>query len=185
MGKYIFLFATVLLLTNCTRKLSQLQLKDDKSIEHIHIGMPIDEAVKVTSKDFFVEKTKVIGYDDAPKTYEYVVYTDKLKKESLFTFNEGHDKKTANKVFRIVIKSPKYTTQEGIRVGMSMKELKTKGRLKSADFNYNDGLYIFSDKYDGGYWMDVDMKKYKSYNFDKPKINTLPEGITVKGIIIF
>jgi len=165
--------------------MSNLQLKDDRSIETVRIGMPMDEAIKITSKDFFVEKTKVIGYDDAPKTYEYIVYTDDKKKESLFSFNEGHEKKTFNKVFRIVIKSPKYKTLEGIYVGMSLKELKTKGKLKSADFNYNDGLYIFSGKHDGGYWMDVDMKKYSSYNFDKPKVKTLPEDITVKGIIIF
>ncbi len=185
MKKYIFLFAVALFLANCTKKLSNLQLKDYKSVERIKIGMPIDEAVKIASKEFFVEKSKVVGYDDAPKEYEYLVYSDKIKKESLFSFNEGHDKKTLNKVFRIVIKSPKYSTQDGIRVGMTMKELKTKGKLKSADFNYNDGLYLFSDNFDGGYWMDADMKKYKSYNFDKPVINTLPEGMKIKGIIIF
>ena len=185
MKKCIFLCALVFILTNCTKKLDRLQLKDYKSIEQIKIGMPIDEAVKLVNKDFKSEKSKVLGYDDDTQDYEYIVYSKKSKKEPLFTFNEGHDKKSANKVFRIVIKSPNYFTQEGIRVGMSMKELKEKGQLKSADFNYNDGLYVFSSKFDGGYWMDVDMKKFSSYNFDKPKINTLPESLKIKGIIIF
>lgn len=185
MRNFIFLFTIAILFTNCTKKLSNLQLSDDRSIEHIRIGMPLDEAIKVSNKDFFVEKAKVLGYDDEPTTFEYLVYSNKSKKESLFSFNGGHKKKTANEVFRIVIKSPKYITQEGIRVGMTMKELRTKGRLKSADFNYNDGLYIFSDKYDGGYWMDVNLEKYSSYNFDRPKIKTLPDDIKIKGIIMF
>jgi hypothetical protein len=185
MRKYIFSFSVVLLLASCTKKIGNLQLKDYKSIEGIRIGMPIDDAVKLANKNYFALKSKILGYDDSAQDYEYIVYTNKSKKESLFTFNAGQDKKTMNKVFRIVIKNPKYSTQEGIRVGMSMKELNEKGRLKSADFNNNDGLYIFSDKFDGGYWMYVDMKKYSSYNFDNPKINTLPEGIKIKGIIIF
>lgn len=185
MRNFIFIFIVAFIFTNCTKKLSNLQLRDDKSIEQIRIGMPLEEAIKVSNKDFFVEKTKVLGYDDEPVTYEYIVYSNKSKKVSLYSFNGGHDKKTANKVFRIVINSPKYITQEGIHVGMAMKELKIKGRLKSADFNYNDGLYIFSDKYDGGYWMDVDMEKYSSYDFDRPKIKTLPEDIKIKGIIMF
>lgn len=185
MRNFIFLIAASLLLANCTKKIGRLQLADYKSIERIKIGMPMDEAIKIANKNFVAEKSKILAYDNDANEYEYIVYSDKSKKESLFTFNEGHDKKTVNKVFRIVIKSPKYSTQEGIRVGMSMKELKAKGLLKSADFNYNDGLYIFSNKFDGGYWMDTDMKKFSSYNFEKPKINTVPESMKIKGIIIF
>ena len=185
MKKYIFLLFVVFSIASCTKRISNLQLKDYKSIETISIGMPIEDAIKLSNKNFFAEKTKILGYDDSASQYEYVVYANKSKKEPLFTFNAGQDKKTMNKVFRIVVKSPKYSTAEGVRVGMSMKELKEKAGLKSADFNNNDGLYIFSNKFDGGYWMYVDMKKYSAYNFDNPKISTLPDGITVKGIIIF
>ncbi|MFZ1705971.1 MAG: hypothetical protein WAT79_16620 [Saprospiraceae bacterium] len=147
--------------------------------------MTIEEAVKIANKKYFVEKTKVLGYDDDALNFEYSVYSNKNKKETLFSFNEGYDNKSKNKVFRIVIKNPKYITQEGIRVDMSLKELKEKTQLKSADYNNNDGLYIFSEKFDGGYWMFIDQKKYRTYNFDKPKINKLPEDLTVKGIILF
>jgi hypothetical protein len=165
--------------------LSSLHLDDYKSIEGVRIGMTLDAAVKRVSKDCFVEKSRVITYESERKDYEYIVYSNKTKKETLFIFNEGYDNKCLNKVFRLVIKSPKYYTQEGICVGMSMRDLKEKTRLKTADFNYDDGLFIISDTFDGGYWMDLDMEKYKSYNFEESEINTLPGDIKIKAIIIF
>lgn len=185
MRKFAFLFVVLLFLANCSNKLASLQLNDYKSIERVRIGMTLDEAVKLVSKDYFVEKSRIIAYEKKSEDYEYIVYSDKTKEETLFTFNEGYDNQSLNKVFRLVIKSPKYYTQEGICVGMSMKDLKEKTRLKTADFNFNDGLFIISDTFDGGYWMDVDMKKYNSYDFEMPEINTLPEGMKIKAIIIF
>jgi len=145
--------------------------------------MPLDAAIKIANKNYFVEKSRRITSANDDDDYEYTAYSDKTKKEPLFTFDQGYDKQTSDNVFRLIIKSPKYYTQEGICVGMSMKDLKEKAQLKSANFNYDDGLYIISDKFDGGYWMDI--KKYSTYNFEEPQINALPEEMKIKAIIIF
>jgi hypothetical protein len=154
-------------------------------MEGVKIGMNLNSAVKQLSKDFFVEKTKMVAFENDEAEYEYVVYSGKTKKETLFTFNGGYENVNADNVFRIVIKSPKYYTAEGICVGMNMDDLKQKAQLKSADFNYNDGLYIASEKFDGGYWMDVDLKKHKGFNFEEPEINNLPGDLKIKAIILF
>ncbi|MFT4536101.1 MAG: hypothetical protein ACI9P5_003475 [Saprospiraceae bacterium] len=185
MKKITLLFVALLCLTNCSKKVTSLKLNDFESIERIRIGMPIDAAVKLASRNHVVEKSKTITHESEEAEYEYIVYSDKTKRETLFTFNGGYDNQNSNKVFRIVIKNSKYSTLEGISVGMGMKDLKEIARIKSADFNFEDGLFILSDKFDGGYWMDVDMKLFDSYNFEEPKINTLPESLTIKAIIIF
>lgn len=178
-----FLLITILGLTNCAKKVSNLALKDYQSLEGIRIGMPVVDALKVLDKKFLVEKKTVKAMDDEPESIDYLVTTK--KKESLFTFNSGYEKQNKNNVFRIVIKSPTYTTPEGARVGMTVKELKTKSKLKSSDFNFQDGLFLLSSKFDGGFWIDLDPKKQYKFNYEKPALKDIPDDLKVKGIIFF
>ncbi len=184
MKRIIFITITGLFLTNCSPRLSSVKLKNYESVVGVKIGMPITDAIAKADKKYFVEKTEKIVYEGQAKQFDYIVYSDDDKKETLFSFNGGQNQ-DVSAVFRIVIKNPKYITVEGISVGMSLKDLKEKAQLKSADFNYDDGLFISSAKFDGGYWMETDVAKYKAYDFDKPKINTLPEDLTINAIILF
>ena len=167
---------------SCNKKVYSLTLKDYRTIEGIKIGMPIQEAIKVLDKKFVVEKKKIIVLDDEPKAVEYLVTSN--KKVPLFTFNAGQNN-NKNIVFRIVIKSPNYITPEGISVGMTVKELKAKTTIKSADFNFQDGLFLLSAKFDGGFWIHQDNKKDYKFNYDKPAIKDIPSELTIKGIVIF
>lgn len=88
-------------------------------------------------------------------------------------------------MFRIVIKHPDYVTLEGIKVGMTIKELKTKTSLKSADFNFDDGLFLSSNTFDGGFWIALDDKKEYTFTYDNPSITDIPEDLRIKGIVIF
>jgi hypothetical protein len=174
------------LMTHCSKKATQLTLKDYQTVEGIKIGMPLNTAWTQLNKNFFVEKTKTEVLDDPTDTYEYVVFTNKSKKETLFSYNGGYEKQNKDKVFRIVIRNPKYTTAEGIHVGMNVRDLKTKTRLKSADFNFQDGLFLLSGKFDGGYWIDIDAKKdYKEFNYTNPFLNAIPGDLKIKAIVFF
>lgn len=178
-----FVILTVLGLTNCAKKVSNLTLKDHQSLEGIRIGMPVVDALKLLDKKFLVEKKTVKSLDDEPESIDYHVTTK--KKESLFTFNSGYEKQNKNNVFRIVLKNPAYITPEGAHVGMTVKELKTKSKLKSADFNFQDGLFLLSGKFDGGFWIDLDPKKQYKFNYEKPAIKDIPDELKVKGIVMF
>ncbi len=179
----VFVLLTILGLTNCTKKVSDLTMKDHQSLEGIRIGMPVADALKILDKKFLVEKKTVKSMDDEPESIDYLVTTK--KKESLFTFNAGYEKQNKNNVFRIVLKSPTYTTPEGAHVGMTVKELKTKSKIKSADFNYQDGLFLLSGKFDGGFWIDIDPKKQYKFNYEKPALKDIPDDLRVKGIVLF
>jgi hypothetical protein len=182
--KSLVLFISLLLgMASCSKKTYNFTLNDYRTVEGIKIGMPIQKAINVLDKKkFVVEKKKIIVLDDEPEAIEYLVTSN--KKVPLFTFNGGHNN-NKNNVFRIVIKSPNYITPEGISVGMTVKELKTKTTIKSADFNFQDGLFLLSAKFDGGFWIHHDNKKDYKFTYDKPAIKDIPAELTIKGIVIF
>ncbi len=185
MKRIVFLIMTITTLASCSKKVNSFLLNDYNSVESIHIGMPINEALKILDKKHHVEKSKVPALDDDPGSYEYLVYDKKTKKETLFSFNGGFNKKNKDNVFRIVIKNPNYKTPDGTSVGMNIKELKQKTQLKSADFNFQDGLYLLSGKFDGGYWIDLDKTKNYDFNYEKPSLKKIPDDLKVKGIVLF
>lgn len=185
MKRIVFLFMATISLASCSKKVNSFLLNDYNSVEGINIGMPINDALKILDKKHYVEKSKVPAMDDDPITYEYLVYDKKTKKQTLFSFNGGYNKKNLNNVFRIVIKNPRYKTPEGTSVGMNVKELKQKTQLKSADFNFQDGLYLLSGKFDGGYWIELDKTKNYDFNFEKPSLKKIPDDLKVKGIVFF
>jgi len=185
MKHVVFLIMTLIALASCSKKGYGLLLKDYETLEGIKIGMPINDALKILNKKHHVEKFKIPVMDDEPISYEYVVFDNMTKKETLFTFNGGHNKKNMDYIFRIVIKNPKYKTPEGTCVGMNVKELKLKADLKSADFNFQDGLYILSSRFDGGYWIDLDKTKNYDFNYEKPSLQKIPGDLKVKGIVLF
>jgi hypothetical protein len=172
MKRIVFLIMTIITLASCSKKVNSFLLNDYNTVEGIKIGMPINDALKVLDKKHHVEKSKVPAMDDDPITYEYLVYDKKTKKN-------------LNNVFRIVIKNPKYKTPEGTSVGMNVKELKQKTQLKSADFNFQDGLYLLSGKFDGGYWIELDKTKNYDFNYEKPSLKKIPGDLKVKGIVLF
>ncbi|MBN1251599.1 MAG: hypothetical protein JXR51_15865 [Bacteroidales bacterium] len=185
MKRLIFLSIIALSLSNCSNKLTNLQLKDYESIKRLKIGMPLKSAIKYAERKYYVKKTEILVFEDKKKKFDYIVYKDESKKTVLFSFSSGHDNQTQDKVFRIVLKNPLIKTVDGISVGMTVKELKEKSKLKSADFNNDDGLFIISDKFDGGFLMDISTIKDEKYNYEAPQINTLPNEMKIKAIILF
>lgn len=180
----LLLILTLISMIKCTPKPESINLTDFKSIEGVRIGMPINSAVELISEKYFVEKTTVSNYEE--EEVHYIVYSDKKKRTELFSFNGGYDDKNNDKVFRIVIKDPRYIAPDGVKVGMTVDELKRLTRLKSADFNYDDGLFIISDVFDGGFSLNytTDMD-YKDFDYENPKINSIPGDIKIKEIMIF
>jgi hypothetical protein len=182
----IILCISSLLVFNCSSEKRIIKLKDFKRIDGVIIGMPVKSAIDKVNRNYYVEKTEIPAFEGENKVFEYIVYTDKTKRTVLFGFNGGYDNQTKDKVFRLVIKNSRYHTIDGIYIGMTVKELKEKTKLKSVDFNYDDGLFIKSDRFDGGFLMDFDtIKDLKYINDERPKISTLPDGLKIKEIILF
>ena len=183
--KILIILVILILSINYTVTVKAIGIKDYRFVDRIKIGMKISLAIDLAKKKHFVEKTEIPGYEGDVKQYEYIVYKNKSKRVALYSFNAGYDNETKDKVFRIAIKNPKYITVDGIIVGMTVKDLKARTHLKSADFNYENGFFISSDKFDGGYLMNITLLVDTNYNYEQPKILTLPSKMVIKEIVIF
>jgi hypothetical protein len=182
-GQLLLIFSSLILFYQCSPKNSSALIKDYRSVEGIYIGMPLDEAIQKSERKFKVKKTKNV-YLENGNHYLYEVFSKRGKK-NLFAFNPGYDRNNNNKVFRLLIKSPLYLTEEKIHTGMTLKELRQKARLKSADFNFTDGLFIQSASFDGGYWMDLEGVDSNQLDLENPSIKSLPGHLKIKSIVLF
>lgn len=182
-GKILFLFSMLFVFFQCSPKNSSALIKDYHSVEGIYIGMPLEEAIRKTERKFKLKKTKNIYFEEG-NHYLYEVHSKRANK-ALFTFNPGYDEAQKNSVFRILIKSPVYLTEEKIHTGMSLKALRQKAKLKSAHFNFTDGLFIESASFDGGYWMDLEGIDTNSLDLENPTLKSLPGKLKIKAIVLF
>ena len=182
--KIVFIILVLFWFTECDFKKRTLLIRNHKTIERISIGMDINSAKNRLDRKYYVEQREIPLFDKSP-AYEYVVYKSDTKEVALLSFNSGYDGNSKDEVFRIVIKNPRYKTEEGVSVGMSIKELKQKTKIKSADFNYTDGLFLISDVFDGGFLIDISGVDFSTFNFENIEVNAIPEELKVKQIIIF
>ena len=60
--------------------------------------IPTNSAIELIGKQYYVEKTAVPVYEGEDEEFEYIVYTNNKKRMALFSFNEGYDSQTKDKV---------------------------------------------------------------------------------------
>lgn len=180
---YSFCICIFLCMISCHKMAINKKVIAYQSIEGIHVGMSIKEALRILKEDFVINIVTVSGVDDEIASLEYTVSS--TKNIPLFIFNGGYELKDKNHVFRIVLKSSSYLTTDGICVGMTVKDLIDKTKLKSADFNFDDGLFIESSIFHGGFWIAMDKNKVYKFTYDNPSIEDIPIDLAIKGIVIF
>ncbi len=181
--KNVIVVFFVLLLAGCSSQRSIVNMHSNKAVDGVKIGMTISKAVAKAGRGAVVEKAIIPAYEGQPTQVEYKVVEGKTL---LYTFNAGPDSKSKESVFRIVIYNSKYKTPEGLSVGSTVKEIRSKSKLKAADFNQEDGLFVTSASFDGGFLLNLNTsKEYKGFDYVQPTVSTLPDELTVKAIVIF
>jgi len=182
--KNSLIMLALLLLVGCNQQRSIVGLPSHKSVERVKIGMPLQKAVtKASVKGIVVEKAIIPAYEGERAQVEYRAFDGK---KLLYTFNAEPTGKSLDKVFRIVIYDPKYKSSEGISVGNTVKDLRKSSKLKAADFNQDDGLYVTASSFDGGFLLNFDPSKdYSGFDYVKPTVASLPNELTVKAIVLF
>jgi len=181
--KNILVALFVLLLAGCSSQRSVVNMRSNKAVDGVKIGMTISKAIAKAGREAVVEKSIIPAYEGQPTQVEYKVIEGKTL---LYTFNAGHDSKSKESVFRIVIYNSKYKTPEGLSVGSTVKEIRSKSKLKAADFNQEDGLFVTSGTFDGGFLLNLNTsKEHKGFDYVQPTVSTLPDELTVKAIVLF
>ncbi len=181
--KNVFLAIFVLMLASCTSQKSAVTLRSTKVVDGVKIGMTISKAVAKAGKTAVVQKAVIPAFEGQPTQTEYKVLDGKTL---LYTFNAGPDSKNNGSVFRIVIYNSKYITPEGVSVGSTVKDVRSKSKLKAANFNQQDGLFVTAASFDGGFLLNLNTsKEYSGFDYVMPTVSTLPDELTVKAIVLF
>lgn len=185
MKQTILFTALMISLTSFAASSETIELNTDNAVCSVEIGVSITEAIDLVKENYYVEKAEMPGYEG--EHFEYIVYSDTSKSNALYSFSADTDNQTKNKdkVFRITIKNTNYKTVDGITVGMRIKDIKEKAQLVSVDYSYKNGLFIISNTFNGGYLMGIYPLIESNYNYEQPSIETLPENLEIKEIVMF
>jgi hypothetical protein len=154
-------------------------------IQGISINMSLDTAKKLLSRDFFIkENNHQIDEDgDTPPT-DYEVFLDDSMNELLFSFNGGRDYINKDRIFRILIFSPKYVANTGLSVGNTLSEIKNGNEIGEFRFSYDWGLFLHINNIKGGVLFDLKSTK-TDFNYEEPSINNVPDDIKIENIVLF
>lgn len=113
-------------------------------------------------------------------TYSPLYIVSTFDNQGLFVFEPGWDSTDHDKLFRISTSSEKFTTDKGLRVGMTLKDLKEKYEIDEVDIGGETGIHIIVKDFKGSFGVDI------------PRINdwmriteeNIPDSLKINEIII-
>ena len=98
----------------------------------------------------------------------------------MFDFEPGWDDTTKNGIFRITTSNNKFTTDKGIKVGMTVKDIRTKYEIINVDAGGETGLHIMVRDFHGSFGIVLpDSEEW--WDYDK---ETIPDSLRIEEIII-
>jgi len=145
-----------------------------------------DTIVKVINK---LKSKYIIQYDSISQneentSYLYYYLVSDHKNLKLFKLYAYHTGKFKNCIIMIEVLSKRFITNRGIKIGDKVSDLKKKYTITEADFNYEDGLWLFAKEFSGGFRLDFNEKGIKNFDYENPKPDNIPEQIRINGIMI-
>lgn len=150
----------------------------------IRTGDPVDKVIAELKSKYKVE------YDSIPQSeedtlyfYHYSVYD--RDNELLFRIHPGDPIDGKTVINTIEVCSNRYITDKGLRIGDRVYHLKRKYTLKDAEFNYDDGLWVYAAEFPGCFFIDINADGIDGFNYEKPWIDEIPEHLKIIGIVIY
>jgi hypothetical protein len=144
-------------LVSCTRQNDRADKFDfviqDGQIGNIKTGEQLTD-IMVRLKDFKVIRDSVsecIGCE----TYSPLYVIKDSNQNDLFTFEPGWDSVSRKKLFRIITSNKLFVTDRGIRVGMTVKELKEKYEIDEVDAGGESGVHVIVKGFKGSFGIDI------------------------------
>jgi|GEM_PF-1903067 len=184
----------LILLISCSRNKNvskQIEVKDtvqDKSkfefiikdgqIGNIKTGEQLIDVFDKL-KEFVVEQDSVPECE-ACDTYSPMYRINDHRYQNLFVFEPGWDSISHNKLFRIATSNERFVTDRGIKVGMTVKDLKEKYEIEEIDVAGETGIHAIVKNFKG------------SFGIESPRINdwwkinkeNIPDSLKIDSIII-
>ena len=139
----------------------------------------ISEISDLLPINYSIKKDYIIFDDNDDDNSKLLIY--KVLENNNTVFEIIPDSDNIDMIYSIVVLSPDYTIlNTELRIGATLRELKNTFSIKDTYFNISDGLFIYCNKFDGAFSIDLEGEgdKYES-------LETLPDNRKIKAIIIY
>ena len=178
----------LILLVSCTRQTGTNETVEtgDKfafiikngQVGNLKTGEQVTDAIKKLNR--FIVVRDSIPECEACDTYSPLYEIKNLDNEELFAFEPGWDSTNLDKVFRISTANKKFITDKGIRVGMTLKELKEKYDVDEVDVGGETGVHIFVKGFKGSFGVETPMIN----DWWKTNKENIPDSLLITDIVI-
>jgi len=150
----------------------------DGQIGNLKTGERVTDAIKKLNQ--FIVVRDSIPECEACDTYSPLYEIKNLDNEELFAFEPGWDSATQDIVFRISTGNKIFTTDKGIKVGMTLKELKEKYDVDEVDVGGETGVHIFVKGFKGSFGVETP----RTDDWSKTNKANIPDSLLITEIVI-
>jgi hypothetical protein len=150
----------------------------DGQIGNLRTGQQLTEVMEKL-KDLKVVRDSVPeceGCDTYSPLYAISTFDD----QNLFVFEPGWDSIDHDKLFRIRTSNQRFTTDKGVRVGMTVKDLKEKYEVDKVDVGGETGIHIIVKGFNGSFGVESP----RINDWWKINKNNIPDSLRIDEIII-
>jgi len=154
--------------------LIQDNLITDKSVDGVNIGKEINKFISEVKSKYSVKKEKFMLEGDS-----YDIYNVYENGNKIYSVEPAENKAI---IYRIWIYSSKFKTKEGIGVGSTLGDLKSKYHIKFITTEGEGGIAVSVKECDVCFILDN--SKLPQNWWDKMDTKILPDNITIAEIII-
>ena len=188
--KYFFITTVFCLysLISCTQNKVSNQAAIDATfskissgqIGNIKVGDKLEIVLENLSKKFLVEKDSV---EACPGCKEYldIYYISNPQTHSLlFSLEPQSDSINGSKIFRMVTSNSAFKTENGIAVGVTLKELKYNYKIVDIVADGETGLHILVKGFKGSFGVEWP----NNIEIDNINLQTLSDSLKINEIII-
>lgn len=147
----------------------------------ISIGDGIDTSLKNLTLWFEVKQDSVPVCEGCNKFFPiYRIYYRK-ENQYIFSIEPGTDDNNKDKVSRIITSYTLFKTEDdGIQVGMSVKDIKRKYEITEVDNSGETGIHIFVKGFNGSFGMEMP----KSDEWFRFTPTSIPDSLRITEIVI-
>jgi hypothetical protein len=149
-------------------------------IGNIKVGDKLEIVLENLSKKFLIEKDSV---EACPGCKEYldIYYISNPQTHSLlFSLEPQSDSINGSKIFRMVTSNSAFKTENGIAVGVTLKELKYNYKIVDIVADGETGLHILVKGFKGSFGVEWP----NNIEIDNINLQTLSDSLKINEIII-
>jgi hypothetical protein len=150
----------------------------DGQIGHLKTGEQLTDVLE--KLEAFIVVLDSIPECEGCDTYSPLYAVSTSDNQDLFVFEPGWDLTDHDKLFRIRTSNQKFITDKGIRVGMTLKDLKTKYDIDEVDVGGETGIHVIVKGFKGSFGLEIP----KSNDWMTVNDDNIPDSLRIDEIIL-